>query len=105
MAKHFTAVLVDWPVHLTQKLESGSRDLPIDNSAITPSARALNQAAILQTIEQARNVGIVRDHALPDLAARQTVRPGAAQNAQRVVLSAGKSEFFETGFNLRLDRV
>src|SRR5208282_6454102 len=77
----------------------------VDDTAIVPGARALGEAAILQTIEQARNVGIARDHALTDLAARQALRPGPAQDAQCVVLRAGESEVLKLGLNLRLERV
>jgi hypothetical protein len=94
-----------FPIHFAQQLQPGSGDLSVDDAAIVPGARALDEAAAFQAIEQARNVGIVRDHALADFAARQALCPSPAQDAQRVVLRAGESELFELGFDLRLERV
>src|SRR6266849_6047599 len=95
VAEHFPAKLFEGSVHFAQKLQPGSGDLSIDHAAIVLRAHALDEAPIFQAIEQTRNVRIARDHALADLAARQSLLPSSAQNAQGVVLRAGESKFFE----------
>src|SRR5450631_4759536 len=105
VAKHLAALLFDWVVHFAEKLEPSSRYLSVNDAAIVFGARALDEATILQAIEQTRNVGIVRDHALADLAAGQTFGLGAAKDTQRVVLCSGESEIFEPRLNLRLQRI
>src|SRR5438132_11836857 len=105
MAEHFPAKLFEGHIHFAKKLQPGGSNLSVDDAAIMPGASALDKAAIFQAIEQARNVRIARNHALGNLAARQALRPSAAQDAQRVVLRSGESKLFELGLDLRLQRI
>ena len=105
MAQHFAAALFQRTIHCAQKVKTGWRNLPADDTAIVLSARTLNKASIFQAIQQTRDVGIMRDHAFADLAARQAFRPSATQDAQRIVLRAGESEFFQPRLDLRLERI
>src|ERR1700704_5339633 len=95
VAEHFPAKLFEGPIHFAEKLQPGRSDLSVDDAAIELGTRALDEAAIFQTIEQARNVGIARDHAPANLAAWQALLPRPAQNAQGVVLRSGKAKRFE----------
>ncbi len=105
VAEHFPAKFFEGPIHFAQELQSGSSDLSVDDAAIVLRARALDEATIFHAIQQARNVGIARDHALANLAARQAFRPGTTQDAQSIVLRSGESKFFEPGLDLRLESI
>ena len=49
-----------------------------------------SRLAVLQSVEQARNIRVARDHALRHLAAAEALLPRAAQDAQNVVLGVRK---------------
>src|SRR6185437_4357165 len=64
-------------------------DAPVLLIAISP-----DQLALLQPVEQARDIGVPRDHPLPGLGASQPVRR-SAQDAQNVVLRRRKIFTFQ----------
>jgi len=49
-------------------------------------ALARDQGALLHAIEKARHVGVMRNHAVGDAAAREAFGFGSPQDAKRVVL-------------------
>jgi hypothetical protein len=64
-------------------------DARFDYAAVVGLAFASDEVALLHAIEQAGNVGIVRDHAVADAAAGQAIRLRAAKNAENIVLRGG----------------
>src|SRR5579871_1084910 len=72
-------------VKVREKAESLRSDAGQNHAAIPGFAAAGDQGTFFEAVEQASNVGIASDHAVPDLAARQPLRR-TAQDAQHVVL-------------------
>ena len=72
--------------------QSLRRDLRRDDPPVRTRAGSNDQTAPLEPVQQAGDVRIVSEHALPRLVAAEALGSGAAQNAQDVVLSAGKAE-------------
>lgn len=97
--------LADRLVEALQKREPIGSDARFHHAAIVFLALAGNQRALLHTVEQPRHVGIVRNHAVGDIAAGQAVGFGAAQNAQNVVLRSSKRIGFQQLFRLLPERV
>src|SRR5580700_3578758 len=76
---------LDRLVKSVQHFQSFRRNPGEDHAPIFDVAPSRNQAPLLQSIKQSRDVGIPSDHALPDFAARQTFQC-TTQDAQHVVL-------------------
>src|SRR5580704_15799334 len=76
---------LDWRVKPVQHLQSFHRNPGQDHAPVFGVAPSHNEAPLLQSIQQSRDVRIPSDHALPDFAARQTFRR-PTQDTQHVVL-------------------
>jgi hypothetical protein len=83
--------LLDGPVEVGQDAEARVADARNDDASVRLRPLARDQAAALEPVEQARDVGLLRDHPLADLAAREPGSAGAAQDSQRVVLRRGEA--------------
>ena len=59
-----------WAIQPPQDLAPLVGDRHFDDAAILAAADARHQTAPVQTVDQPRDVGVARDHALGDLAAR-----------------------------------
>src|SRR5712672_1575207 len=77
-----------------QQVESLWSDARLHDAAIVGLPRARNQAALLHAVEEARHVWIMRNHAVTNAAARETLWFGAAEDAKDVVLRAGEAGGF-----------
>jgi len=81
-------------LHVARRLlhggEAALRDARDDDPAILLAPRLLDHTAVLETIEEARQVGIVIHHPLRDLSARQPVGPRAPEDPQDVELGRGQ---------------
>src|SRR5664279_3356289 len=77
---------LDGFVQLLQQFEACVSDRGGDNPTITLAAFASNEAHFVETIEQASDIWIPRNHALRNGAARQTILPCPAKDAQHVIL-------------------
>jgi hypothetical protein len=62
-----------------------------DDTAVPAPAGARHQPKAAQTIHEARDVRVARDHPLGDVPARQPRRVAATENAQDVVLIGGEA--------------
>ncbi|MDQ1411163.1 MAG: hypothetical protein QOJ41_2898 [Acidobacteriaceae bacterium] len=69
--------------------------MSFDYATVVALALAGDKVALFHAVEQAGNVWVVRDHALSDFPAGQSGATSAAQNAQHIELSAGKTAGFE----------
>jgi len=75
-------------------------DAGLDDASVVGLALAGDDAALFHAVEQAGHIRVVRNHAVADAAAGQTAMPGAAKNAQDVVLSTGKTGGFQELFSV-----
>jgi len=87
--------LFDGFIQSGEDLQACRSNLCRNHSPVQTRAGSNDQAPSLEPIQQAGDVRIVSEHALRGLVAAQAVAPGAAQNAQNVVLSAGQAEGFD----------
>ena len=83
--------LTDRGIKRGQELQPLGGDAGRVDTAILYTSLALNQAPALEPVEKARDVGIVREHALADFAAAEPGIARAAQDTKEVVLSVRKS--------------
>ena len=74
------------PRRLVHGLEAVLRDACVHDPAVLRAARLLDHSARLESIEEARQVGVVIHHPLGDLPALQPVGPRAPEDAQDVEL-------------------
>ncbi len=79
-------------IQLSEDSQPFRRDLRRDDPPVRTGAGSNDKAAPLEPVQQAGDVRGVSEHALRRLMATEAMRAGAAQNAQNVVLSAGKAE-------------
>src|SRR6201984_2832583 len=77
--------LLDRVIESAQQLKPVRRNLCHHDSAVLGFPPARNQPPLFQTIEQPRDIGIARNHAVRNLATGQTLRR-TAQNPQHVIL-------------------
>ena len=88
-----------------QKVESLRRDARLDDAAVVGLANPGDQATLLKAIQQAGHIRIVRNHALADAAACQTIGSGATKNAEDIVLRTGQSGSLEELLPFLAERV
>ena len=70
-------------------------DAGFDDAAVVGLAGAGDEGPLLHAVEKARHVGVMRNHAFADGAAREAVWFGAAEDAKDVVLRAGEAVWLE----------
>jgi hypothetical protein len=73
-------------VQFAQNPQAFRSDARFHDATIFLLPFARDQAAGLEAIEQARDIGIVRDHAPADFPARQTRRASTSQDAEDIEL-------------------
>jgi hypothetical protein len=81
----FGKVLNRW-IGFSQESEARGGDLCPDHAAVALVALLADELEHLQPGEQAGNIGLGRDHAIADGRAGESLRLGAAQDAQHVIL-------------------
>jgi hypothetical protein len=74
-----------------QKNEARRGDASFDDAAVIGLASARDKAALFHAVEEAGHVRVVRNHALADGAARETIGLSAAENAEDIVLRASEA--------------
>ncbi|HTV15840.1 MAG TPA: hypothetical protein VME68_14060 [Acidobacteriaceae bacterium] len=72
-----------------QQLQASRRDTHQNAATILLLAQASDQGAILQPVQEPRNIRVAREHPLGDLPAEQAIG-SAAQDAKNVVLRGGE---------------
>src|SRR5467141_1207466 len=82
-----------------KKAECLRRDARLYDAAIVGLAFADNQAALFHAVEKARNVRVVRNHAVADGTASQAFGLGPAKNAKDIVLSVRNPRRFQELFS------
>ena len=81
------------------------RDARLDDPAVFYLPRTRDKSPGLHAVEQARDVGIVRDEPAADLAACQAALARASQDAQNVVLRSRKAMGLEDDFGATLQGI
>lgn len=87
--------IMDGMIEGLEKLEALGSDAGDDDTAVVGLALASDEATLFHAVEEAGDIGVVRDHSFADAAARKTVGFSAAEDAEDIVLSAGKAGVFE----------
>jgi hypothetical protein len=88
-----------------QKHEARGGDAGFDDAAVIGLARAGDEAALFHAVEEAGHIGVVRDHAFANGAAREAFGFGAAKNAENIVLRAGEAMGFEELLGLNTEGI
>jgi hypothetical protein len=88
-----------------QDVQTGGGDASFHHAAVVLLADASDEAALFHAVEQASHVGIVRNHAVANAFAGQTMGLGAAKNAEDIVLGASQGVFFHKLFGLLAEAI
>ncbi len=80
-----------------EQLQTFAGDADGDHAAVGGFAGAGGESAFFEAIGEAGDVGVAGDHAVSDLAARESVVAGSAEDTEHVVLGGGNAEGFEEG--------
>jgi hypothetical protein len=86
VAELFPVQRLDDAVEGAEQVETRAGDAAADESPVAVSALPRNQPHLIQAVEQACRIGDPGHQPVPDLVAAEPLRPGAAQDAERVVL-------------------
>ena len=87
-------------IQTPQEIKTLGGDARLDDATIVGLALPSDQAIFFHPVEQAGHVRIMRNHALSNVAAGQTVRLRTAQDPQDVILRAGEAVRFQQLFGL-----
>src|SRR5580765_7557556 len=82
-------------VELVQQVDTGGRDARGDEPAVGAAPLALDEAGVLEAIQQPRDVRHLRDQPVAYLIPAEAVGPGTAQDAKHVVLRGRNAERLE----------
>jgi hypothetical protein len=80
-----------------EQFKAHGRDGDLDGAPVLAGPAAGGEAAPLQAVQQAGDVGFALDHAGGDVAAEQTRVTGAAQDAEHVVLRRRQPVLLQEG--------
>ncbi len=86
MAEKFDGKAPNGGIHGLKQIEAGIGDLRPHNAAIVPVAVLPDQLEAFEASEEAGNVRLGGEHARADCCAGEAFGPGAAQDAQDIVL-------------------
>ncbi len=81
------------------------RDARLNDAAVVGLTYPGNQGALLETVEKPSHIRGVGNHAVRDPAAGQTFRCGPTEDAEDIVLGAGKPRGFQKMFDFLSERV
>lgn len=84
-------------VELGEEFQPWFGDAADDDAAVLFGTLARDEAAGVEAVEEAGDVGIAGDHALADFGAGEAVGAGATEDAEDVVLGGGETGGFEDG--------
>jgi hypothetical protein len=78
-------------VEIFQEFEALAGNARFDNATVVGLARTDDETALFHAVEETSHIWIMRNHAIADAAAREAIRFSAAEDAQDIVLCAGKT--------------
>jgi hypothetical protein len=90
VAEHGFRHSVHVRIERAQQVAPFLRDTNLHHAPILAAAKARDESLSAEPVDDACDVGIARDHALPDLAMSEPLRMAASQDAQHVVLVGGQ---------------
>src|ERR1700676_3422702 len=80
--------LANGRIKLFYQFQAAARDSRFHYAPVVALALPRDQLSLFHTVQQTSHIRVVRNHPLPDTAARQAVRLCTAQDAQYIVLRA-----------------